>query len=349
MGLVDSVLAFSLIMAALASVVTLIMESFHRVLLLRAKGMEALFHQFYDGVLVSKLQLTTAEKDRICQAVLINPTRDIIINASSRIFPNRVIENLMRHTEVSTSDLLNRLYHADAFTKLKEESEDQIRKTLSSIEDQYDAYSVAMSDYFKRRARLFSLLVGIALAFAANIDGLRIFDALMNSPLIRASIIGQQDNLERQFAVIQTEQQQMSDPYQAVNQAHQLEVIHADMEKVSRQMAAISSQGLPIGWDYFPGPSIKAMVTCDASVAAKAVEKTASGINKESDNPVIWMLKVLLTGLLIGLGAPFWFDVAQKLARIKQAVKGKTTSELASDSQSQPAVNKTIDKIVAAK
>ena len=40
-----------------------------------------------------------------------------------------------------------------------------------------------------------------------------------------------------------------------------------------------------------------------------------------------WLLSALLTGALIGLGAPFWFDVAKRLAEVRAMFGGKSSAE----------------------
>jgi hypothetical protein len=40
----------------------------------------------------------------------------------------------------------------------------------------------------------------------------------------------------------------------------------------------------------------------------------------------LWLLMVVMTGVLIGLGAPFWFDVAKRLAQIRKGLQSATAS-----------------------
>jgi len=333
MELVDSVLAFALIMAALASVVTLLMEAFHRVLRLRAKGMEALFSQYYDEVLSKELNLTKINKQDVMERVLINPTRKIILNSSFRIFPNWLIEKLMCYTEVSSDDLLKRINQTEVFSELKGKTETEIRKTLETVEAQYDEYSAAMSDYFKRRAKLFSLLLGIFLAFAANIDGLRIYEALTINPEIRASIISQQASLEKSYELAQQNLVEIDSSSNSPSEdtQKQIEAIKKNLDEATTEVAKLTSLGVPIGWDYFPANNNK--------INSPEVNGAISYL--------IWFFKVLITGLLIGLGAPFWFEVAQKLTQFKQALGGKKADITAGNNPKTPTGYKTIiDKVV---
>jgi hypothetical protein len=36
-----------------------------------------------------------------------------------------------------------------------------------------------------------------------------------------------------------------------------------------------------------------------------------------------WLFAAAVTGVLIGLGGPFWFDVAKKLSQVSSSLRGK--------------------------
>jgi len=339
MELVDSVLAFALVMAALASVVTLLMEAFHRVLRLRAKGMEALFSQFYDDVLTKKLHLDAEGKEDIARAILINPAKKIILDSSYPVFHNSIIEKILYSTDLSSDDLLKRLSKTKAFKEFKENAENGIRETLESIQDEYNEYSAAMSDYFTRRAKFFSLLIGVLLAFGANIDGVRIYEALKINPEIRASIISQQASIEQKYKLAQQKLDAVAFSSDATNKNTQtskqkeIKELKKSLEEAASGISEIASLGLPIGWHYFP-----------------ANKNNNSGATNNFLAYMAWVFKILVTGLLIGLGAPFWFEVARKLTRIKQGLKGKGMADTAKAKPAKSNDNKTtIEKIIAKK
>jgi len=62
---------------------------------------------------------------------------------------------------------------------------------------------------------------------------------------------------------------------------------------------------------------------------------------------IAWAFNVLVTGLLIGLGTSFWFEIAVKLARIKQGLKtkGKTVT-VQGDTAKANESKSTIDTII---
>ena len=305
------------------------MEASHRALRLRAKGMEALLSQYYDEVLSRELDLSAVNKQEIMGRVLINPARKIILSSSARVFPNKIIERITTSTQVSADDLMKRLNQTEVFGELKEKTETEIRETLESIEDQYNEYSTAMSDYFKRRAKLFSLLAGVLLAFAANIDGVRIYEALKINPEVRANIISQQASLEASYHSAQKNLDKIAAEADKPTEdtKKQIADLKNSLDEATGRIADIASLGLPIGWHYFP-----------ASVGNQAISDPFSYL--------VWVFKVLITGLLIGLGAPFWFEVAQKLTRIKQGPRGKPSPDADEGASPKTHEKTTIDKII---
>ncbi|MCP3953104.1 MAG: hypothetical protein GY697_12930, partial [Desulfobacterales bacterium] len=40
----------------------------------------------------------------------------------------------------------------------------------------------------------------------------------------------------------------------------------------------------------------------------------------------VWFFSVFLTGILIGLGAPFWFDIAKRLSAIRKGLQSAAAS-----------------------
>lgn len=346
MELVDSILAFALVMAALASVVTLLMEACHRVLRLRVKGMDALFSQFYDDVLCKILNIGAEDKEAIVKTVLMNPIRKIILDSSHPVFPNAVIEKMMHSTDLSSDDLLNRLKKIKAFNELKKKTEFEIRKTLESIQDEYDEYSAAMSDYFKRRAKLFSLLIGILLAFGANIDGVRIYESLNINSGIRASIISQQTNIEQKYKLAQQKLNAVASDSSAVpeNNKEEIKALKKSLEEATSGISEMASLGLPIGWRYFPA-NTHARSDQKTTASAQNFSAMIDRVTHDWFAHIAWAFKVLVTGLLIGLGAPFWFEVAVKLTRMKQGLKGKGATDVA-QGESVKTNKSTIDKII---
>lgn len=98
---------------------------------------------------------------------------------------------------------------------------------------------------------------------------------------------------------------------------------------------SLKEKGVPIGWGYYPGifeePETVAKVretenaTPGVSGALTTViENISKNVSTDGSEFGAWLFKVLVTGLLIGLGGPFWFDLARRLAMVRRVVSGTT-------------------------
>ena len=68
------------------------------------------------------------------------------------------------------------------------------RIEFNRLARKYEEFGSAVSASFKRRSQFWSIAVGIALAIAANIDGVRIFESYRIDPGLAAAVIEKQEN-----------------------------------------------------------------------------------------------------------------------------------------------------------
>ena len=83
------------------------------------------------------------------------------------------------------------------------------------------------------------------------------------------------------------------------------------LSESQEQIEDLQSLGFPIGWGYFPHSGCQ-----DDKALAKAYSLR--------DNPAgwaSWMLGIILTALLAGLGSPFWYDAVSGISRIAQKAR----------------------------
>lgn len=147
-----------------------------------------------------------------------------------------------------------------------------------------------------------------------------------------------------------------------------LETIRDTAQRAQQQVANLVSLGVPMGWDLYPrcpygssaevwrssGKKCQALwqtiISDQPQVTTSDNRATAASANtgvNEDDNTTIslkdnilqtlehdtsgflhWAFAVLVTGALIGLGAPFWFDIAKRLAQIRQGLRESASAEV---------------------
>lgn len=331
MELLQGSIAFALALAGLASVCTVLIEILHRVAGLRAKGLRLMLEAYFDQVLRPRLgEVDTAA----LRADLIDKlTRNVLLerlhpsSTGGQVLGGLYRRRLLQATSVSLEDFLKRLPESEVFRKIEARTQVEAQQILQQLADRYEEYGEAARDYFKRRAQLLSLLMGIALALVANIQAVRIFDTFVKNPDLAARMAAQADKIETTL-----------EQARGTNTTDDLANIQADFKQVSANLKAYEAFGLPIGWRYYPNcfglgagdPDCNAVRDAAAGKSKDEAVCTFSSICKTFSNDpagaVLWVLTVIITGILIGLGGPFWFDLAMRLTQLKQALGGGTAT-----------------------
>lgn len=112
------------------------------------------------------------------------------------------------------------------------------------------------------------------------------------------------------------------DGMKSVNQIQQ------NAEHAQQQLAKLVAIGVPIGWAFYPN----CLGSTSGEKLKSADPRCRSVIEQDqwqqSGLFLQWLFAVVLTGCLIGLAAPFWFDVAKRLAQIRQGLRSRASDEV---------------------
>ncbi len=348
MQLLDAAIAFALTIAGLATVVSIIIEMIHRALSLRSKGLRAMLEQHFDDVIVPVIKTQveqaiqgtdkniTDELKRLRDDLIDKMTGNPLVKLQKLSWlPKRAANALSRYNEVTALDFLKRIPETEAFKYIKLRGTMTVDARLKKFDQKYEEYEKAISNYFKRRAQLLSFVVGIALAIAVNINCIRLFERYLNDPELTATVIAQTDNIEAAMESMQ--QRQASNPKA---DKENITEIKAALNQYNELMGNFVGLGLPIGWAYYPNcpldqdptnlkyldPQCRPLINSPTkSAAASKSHSTLTQIIltgfKDPGGFLKWLLVVAITGTLIGLGGPFWFDVARRLSDVRRKIR----------------------------
>ena len=375
MQLLDAAIAFTLTIAGFATVVSIIVEIIHRALSLRSKGLQAMLEQHFNDVIKPTIERRLKQKleegGRKLETELTRLRADLIDKMTANPLkilqdmswlPRRIVNAISRYNEVTALDFIKRLPETDVYELIELPGEGTTGERLVIFDRKYQEYEKAISNYFKRRAQVLAFIVGIALALAVNIHGVRLFERYLNDPELTATVIAQSEKIEA--AVTTMKERQESDPDTA---REQLQEIQSAFDQYNELMGNFLGLGLPIGWGYYPNCPVDQRgddaVSYDPRCGAvmnlaepdqpepepskrKAPKKKTQA---KDDNSVLvnvlktgwadpwgilrWLFGVFITGTLIGLGGPFWFDVATKLSAFRQRISGRKDRKDADDSE----------------
>lgn len=407
MQLLDAILAFTLTMAALATVVTVIMEAVLRVARMRKKNMVEVMRLLNKELGKGLWGMSNEERWDFFVKVVENPVettienlkplwKDLDLEARLAFFGRgkstepkllrrffEFIVQLLRdkkragfHENVSLEYLLRCLAETTSVQQASITASKTLKAEFNRIARKYEEIGSSVSANFKRHAQVWSIWIGIGLAIAANIDGIRIFEAYRVDPSLATAVIAQQETFTQNFQDTQETTKKVNEAAvrvdaarAALNQAQaakneaeitlkkaalakaeaaleeqvSLKNIQQTALRAQQQLADLVALGIPLGWKLYPNCPYGGTVEqwgasspkCKEIPAAKRGIQPLWGwkgfriLSTACSDPggfFLWLFEVVVTGILIGLGAPFWYDIAKRLAQVRKGLQKATAS-----------------------
>ncbi|MBN1140230.1 MAG: hypothetical protein JXB25_00310 [Deltaproteobacteria bacterium] len=352
MQLLDATLAFALTMAALATVVTIIMETILRIARMRKKNLLRVLRLLNKELGEGPLGLSDEERWAFFTRVVTNPAEAAAQIATTRPAARSLEEGISCYgrdqkwqglfENISLEHLLRCLAENDRVKAASRQAGATVTVEFTRLARKYEEFGSAVSAGFKHFAHFWSIAIGIGLAIGANIDGVRIFESYRTDPELAAAVI------EKQPAFFESQRQAedaLKKFHAASEEVGELEDIRLKARQVQQQLIDLAAMGAPLGWGFYPncpfgqGREAWATASLPCRPLAKAdpekkVDESWFGaprriLKTARHDPggfLIWLFTVTLTGILIGLGAPFWFDVAKRLAQLRKGLQQPTAS-----------------------
>lgn len=321
MNLLEGSIAFALALAGLATLCTVLVEIFHRALGLRSQGLRVLLGACFERHLQAAAGAKTAEAKAAFIAQMTDSALLAHLESGRLRLPAFIRRRLLTKDTMSRAEFVGRLEDSEQFqallAKLGKTKEDVLRE----LGEDFDRFSNSASDYFKARAHFLSLLVGIFFALFGNIHAGRIFDNFIRNPEVAQQMQAQAGAIR---SALQAANAAADKPLDAGQ-------IHSALENVQTTLDDYRQLGLAVGWDYYPNcPARQAgdarclpLAGKDAGTPADLRHNLWRTLANDPLGFVTWLVVVLLTGCLIGLGGPFWYDLAMRLSQVRQAFTGK--------------------------
>lgn len=176
-----------------------------------------------------------------------------------------------------------------------------LAEVQGNIEKWFDDSMDRVSGWYKRKIQWITAVVALALAFATNADSIRIAEMLWHNPELRAEGI--------KLAEQRAEAAKNGAAEQDTNTA-QAEITYPDASN-------------PLN----PNATIKPVTPVERAYLTELIgwQGAAQFHDLHTRDILLMILGWLLTGLAVSLGAPFWFDVLNKVINIRSS--GKAPSE----------------------
>ena len=199
---------------------------------------------------------------------------------------------------------------AVALTVILDDAAENMDDFKKGLEQWFDNSMERVTGWYKRQTQAILLVMAAGVTVWANADTIALANALWRDPAVRSALVTQ----AQQYAVQESNESESAQPINKDGPPpppaeSPSEAPEADPEsKLEKSMARIENLALPLGWG---NPADKN----DPREAFPAAADIGITIAKHG-------LGWLMTTLAISLGAPFWFDMLNKVVSLRAA--GKT-------------------------
>ncbi len=161
-------------------------------------------------------------------------------------------------------------------------------KLKKSLEDWYNSAMDRVSGWYKYRTQKILFVIGLVLAVGMNVDAINILKQLSKDSTLRQSIVAAAGSAKQPEASGATEP------------------LKSQIQDAKTEVMDVSNLGIPVGWNHIPD-------------VLKNGEWHWHYLNI--------LLGWLVTALAVSLGAPFWFDMLNKIMVVRSTVKPREKSQ----------------------
>ena len=158
------------------------------------------------------------------------------------------------------------------------------KRFIIEMEHWFDEVMERASDWYKRKIKWWLFGVGLAMAVIFNVDTIKTYQRISQSAALQDFLVETAANFEA-----------ANDSIPATDYEKSLEESLEGMETALARVEALKSP-LGLGWE----------------------SSETGGV--EPDPWLVKILGLLLTGIAVTFGAPFWFDLLKKILSVRAAV-----------------------------
>ncbi|OBP16515.1 hypothetical protein A5320_03675 [Rheinheimera sp. SA_1] len=315
----EAAMAFCVVMMVLSTMVTVLVESFyHRLFKLRQRGMRQLVAALYTDVIAPRLQLETRAATGFTKKITTlryMPFDKQLTGFSGwfrkhwhRVIVGREVQSLTALEFIArfADTEAGRALAATAQQLGAQVAPQYLTDFLDDVSEKFADYGNSTREYFAKRAQMVSVLLSIVLVLALNLNVVDVFSTVLRDDKVRQQLLAQSELV----SLTMQRQQQATDA--AVQQfAAATPGAAPDLTPTATKTAAppqLSPEKSAAELQASMQQSLKLLQNAAIPMGAPWPDKFPELLER--------MALVIFSGLLVGLGGPFWFDTFRKLSSI---------------------------------
>lgn len=297
-AILDVAIGLVLIYLTLGLVCTAISEVINSVLALRAnvlrESLENLLgskdeaNKFYDRPLIRTLRRADSSPSYIPTAVFSRALVDQLLGGPAAAQTVDALRARLRDADAAVLPQLQR----DALLTLLDDSVATLDQARDAVGLWFDDAMERASGWYRRRIQAWTLLASVCLVGVLDVDTLEIAQATWTNDELRASLVQRAERVHDESALGGRQ-------------------IRMQAEDIAREIQELRDGHMPLGWT-------------NADLRRLFPENNPTGA------ALAWIGKLaglLASAFAVSLGAPFWFDLLNRLTRVRAAIAPRDPAE----------------------
>ena len=184
-----------------------------------------------------------------------------------------------------------------------QKAETDLSRVQENVETWFNDSMERVAGWYKRKTQTLTFALALVFTVALNVDSIMITKRLSSDTTLRAAVVATAEKSAQQPAAIVVTQPASVGGAQSAGQENIEARTSAAYQALLKNQAGLQSLGLPLGWgDANNWPA-------------------GSGSSAYCWNWIAKVFGLLLTAGAASLGAPFWFDMLNKVVSIRSAGK----------------------------
>lgn len=306
LGILELVIGLVFIYFLLGLVCTVVREILDNLLNYRAKNLESWLRDTFEDGLSSKLLkhklldgLTSKNRraSYFPTRVFINALLDEINSEKGEAVPYN-IDSIKE--KIKASELLPKEFKRTLLQSISE-SRGDMKKFKNDLGNWFDQAMIRITGTYKKHSQKALVLISFVLVVAFNADTITLSKYFHDNPVQRKAMVDKIDRMV-EYGELETLYQQVESGKDSTLQAAStpIDSLKVEIQTFNDLNASLMSYDLPLGW----GPLTFVQFQSNPKKLGWILRKLSG---------------LLLTTLAVSIGAPFWYDVLNKLVNLRSS------------------------------
>jgi len=314
-------LAIALSFLLFSTFASMFLELFYRLLNTRFKGLKTMLSEF-------------------CAKEMSSFAKSGNDNTSVPDMVTQFVDEAKRKHTITTVQFIERLAATDAGKEIAKYGQQELTVLVSHIGRRYDTFCEAATQSFKKKSEMYTMIISVIMALVFNINVVTLGNTFIENRSLTNELVAQTNVIVERAELQQKNLQKLLDTDIQPDEMS-TGALQESLNRLRESYQGMERMQLPIGWSrrslhFFELEAAKLGCGYKSSESDFPIDKCKDSqqLNFWAIAGISWIITTLITGLLIGLGGPFWFDIVKQISVFRTALSSATTDKNQTQEQS---------------